>query len=146
MGGTIYFYTRNDPWFEFSNFSPFGIQAGNTYWPTVEHYFQAAKFDDPAYRERIRTSRSPKDARILGQSRALPIRADWDSKRLEVMLEALRLKFRQRELRALLLSTGESELIESSPVDFFWGSGQDGSGQKMLGRLLMQVREELRAE
>lgn len=35
------------------------------------------------------------------------------------------------------------ELVESSPHDFFWGRGYDGSGANMLGKLLMQVRAEL---
>jgi len=51
--------------------------------------------------------------------------------------------------RELLLSTagqaGASAklLQESSPSDFFWARGIDGTGCNHLGRLLMQVREEL---
>ena len=51
--------------------------------------------------------------------------------------------------RTLLLSTaGQGTepgklLQESSPSDFFWAKGLDGTGFNHLGRLLMQVREEL---
>ncbi len=54
MSKPIYFFTKNDPFYEFSNFAPFGVEEDGLYWPTVEHYFQAQKFTDPAYREKIR--------------------------------------------------------------------------------------------
>ena len=51
--------------------------------------------------------------------------------------------------RKLLLSTAREEstqlLQESSPSDFFWAAGVDGTGCNHLGRLLMQVREELQS-
>lgn len=139
----IYFYTKNDPFYELSNFAPFGFECDSVYWPTVEHFFQAQKFLDPEHRERIRRASSPRDARALGQSRAIPIRADWEAVREDVMYQALRLKFRRLELQALLLSTGTRPLIEASPFDHFWGAGQDGSGQNRLGLLLERLRQEL---
>jgi N-glycosidase YbiA len=140
----IYFYTKAQPFHELSNFAPLGFEADAVYWPTVEHFFQAQKFTDAAYRERIRRAASARAARDLGQSREMPIRPDWDEVREAVMLSALRRKFSEAHLVDLLLSTGDRELVESSPVDHFWGCGQDGSGQNRLGRLLMKVRSELR--
>ncbi len=60
------------------------------------------------------------------------------------MLRALRLKFAAPSAKALLLSTASRPLVESSPFDYFWACGQDGSGQNRLGHLLMQVRDESR--
>jgi N-glycosidase YbiA len=48
------------------------------------------------------------------------------------------------ELITLLLSTGDSKLVEHTENDDYWGDGGDGSGKNMLGRILMQVRESLR--
>ena len=60
------------------------------------------------------------------------------------MLAALRAKFSQHhQLRTLLLGTGCAQLIEHTRNDSYWGDGGDGSGQNMLGKLLMQVRGEL---
>ena len=132
------------PYWGLSNFSPPGFEVDGQFWATVEHYFQAQKFLSPEARESVRVALSPKEARERGQSRKYPIRENWDAIREEVMLSALRLKFRRPEARDLLLSTGSRKLVESSPFDYFWGSGQDGSGQNRLGALLMQVREELR--
>lgn len=146
MRDPICFYSRSGAYSEFSNFAPFGFEADGVFWPTMEHYFQAQKFPDAAYRERIRRAHSPRDARNLGRSRAQPIRADWGSIRDKVMLQGLRLKFANPELRSLLLSTGKRELIEHSHSDRYWGAGRDGSGKNRLGKLLMQVREEIREE
>ncbi len=142
---TLYFYSQTDPFGEFSNFAPFGIAMDGVWWPTVEHYFQAMKFEDAAYRERIRKASAPKDAKALGRTRDLPIRADWDAVRDVIMLEAVRQKFRTHKvLAALLLSTGEEDLAEAAPGDYYWGIGADGSGENRLGRILAQVRAELR--
>jgi ribA/ribD-fused uncharacterized protein len=81
----------------------------------------------------------------LGRSRKKKLRRDWDSARIDIMRVALRAKFEQHdELRALLLSTGEAKLVEHTDNDGFWGDGGNGSGQNMLGQLLMQLRAELR--
>ena len=131
------------PFWGLSNFAPPGIEARGVYWPTVEHYFQAQKFTEAFARERIRKAATPKEARALGQSRDYRIRSDWDAVREQVMLEALRLKFKNPEAKALLLSTDDRALVEASPFDYFWAAGQDGSGLNRLGHLLMQVRSEL---
>lgn len=131
------------PFWGLSNFAPPGIEAQGVYWSTVEHYFQAQKFSEPAAKERIRRAATPKEARALGQSREYQLRPDWDAVRERVMLDALRLKFRNPEAKALILSTNNRPLVEASPFDYFWASGQDGSGLNRLGQLLEQVRSEL---
>lgn len=142
---TIWFYGQTDAYAEFSNFSPHGIQMEGVWWTTVEHYFQAQKFVDPNYRVRIAKASTPKMAKSMGQSRAVQLWPDWDERRDLVMLAALRQKFlTHHALKAMLLSTGDEELAEASPHDFYWGIGGDGSGQNRLGLLLMQVRAELR--
>jgi len=62
------------------------------------------------------------------------------------MLKALRSKFSQHsELATALLDTGDQDLVEHTKRDHYWGDGGDGTGQNVQGRLLTQVREELRA-
>mmetsp|Transcript_36020 Transcript_36020/g.106499 ORF Transcript_36020/g.106499 Transcript_36020/m.106499 type:complete len:96 (+) Transcript_36020:3-290(+) len=74
------------------------------------------------------------------------MRPDWPTAKLAVMAAALRAKFRgHASPRRLLLSSAPLELVESSPHDFFWGQGYDGSGANHLGRILMMVRSELLA-
>ncbi len=139
----LYFYTKTMPFWGLSNFAPPGFENDGVFWPTVEHFFQAQKFESHEIRDRIRRALTPKEARTLGQSRSFPLRSDWDEVRESVMLYALRLKFKMPAARDLLLSTYDRPLVESSPYDYYWAAGQDGTGQNRLGHLLMQVRAEL---
>jgi ribA/ribD-fused uncharacterized protein len=62
------------------------------------------------------------------------------------MRRGVRRKFETHaDLRAMLLDTGDEELVEASPIDFYWGAGGDGSGQNRLGVILMELRASLRA-
>lgn len=112
----------------------------------MEHYFQAMKFEGTEQFTRILNCGSPKQAKDLGQSRATPIRQDWDSIKEEIMLKGLREKFKNPELKTVLLSTGKKELVENSPYDKYWGIGPNGKGKNRLGVLLMQLRTELQSE
>ena len=140
----IYFYSTQEEYGAFSNFSRHAFELDGLVWSTSEHYFQAQKFNDEAYREKIRTAPSPMIAARLGRSRKVPIRPDWEEIKDEVMLRAVRAKFQAHpDLRQLLLSTGQEEIIEKTTRDHYWGCGGDGTGKNMLGKILMQVREEL---
>jgi hypothetical protein len=67
---------------------------------------------------------------------------NWNDIKVERMLEILRVKFSNPELKKKLLNTNNSILIEDSKSDAFWGIGKSGKGKNMLGKLLMKVREE----
>lgn len=105
------------------------------YWSTIEHYFQAQKFADTEHKEKIRDARSPKEAKTLGRSRALPIRSDWEEVKDGIMRAALMQKFQtHEEIKEILLSTGGEELIEKAPTDYYWGCGRTGNRQESFGR------------
>jgi ribA/ribD-fused uncharacterized protein len=144
---TIYFYDKEDPYYEFTNFAPYGFFASNTFWKTSEHYFQAQKFPKMALYEEVRQALTPTEARKLARTNFRRQRADWDDVRLDVMREALRQKFDSNPpLKQLLLSTGHRLLVEASEEDPFWGFGPDREGQNNLGKLLMELRDRYRAE
>jgi N-glycosidase YbiA len=142
---TIYFYSTRDDFGCFSNFSDHGFTLEGKYWPTSEHFFQAQKFAGTKWEELIRGCPSPREAANMGRKRELPLRPDWESVKIPLMKAAVLAKFRAHEsIRAILLGTGNEEIVENAPNDFFWGCGKDGSGKNMLGRILMEVRDELR--
>lgn len=63
------------------------------------------------------------------------------------MTTALRAKFTQHpRFRRVLLSTGNALLAEHTERDHYWVDGGDRTGQNMLGRLLMELRDSLRTE
>lgn len=108
----------------------------------VEHAFQAAKTIDPTERACIRMSATPSITKRLG--RKVSLRPDWEEVKTEVMLQLVRQKFNGTDLGAKLLATGNEPLEEVNRWgDTLWGT-TGGVGQNHLGRILMQVREELR--
>lgn len=145
---TIYFYsTREKPYGCFSNFSAHGFTLDELWWPTSEHYFQAQKFvtTDLAWFEKIQRAKTPKDAAKMGRDRTHPLRQDWEQVKEEIMFQAVLQKFTtHEELRQILLETGEEEIVENSPIDYYWGCGKDGSGKNRLGVILMQVRDSVK--
>lgn len=143
----IHFYKTKEAFGEFSNFTAFPIEIDGQTWPTTEHYFQAEKFSDKAHRERIRLTKSPMIAARLGRSRQVPIRQDWEQIKDDVMRKAVYAKITQHsDLRKLLLSTGQAEIVEHTTNDRYWGDGGDGSGKNMLGKILMEIRAQLQRE
>ncbi len=144
---TIFFYGADDvPYGCFSNFSPHGFVADDLHWPTSEHYFQAQKFAGAAQADRIRRAPSALVAAELGRTRSRPLRRDWEKVKDEVMRRAVHEKFRQNEeIRAVLLATGQEQLVEDTSTDHYWGRGSTGTGRNMLGRILMRTRTRLAA-
>jgi diaminohydroxyphosphoribosylaminopyrimidine deaminase/5-amino-6-(5-phosphoribosylamino)uracil reductase len=179
----VNFYKAWDEWGALGNFSPHPIvveddgssvaasssggggSSGGAAWPSVEHYYQAAKFSgvdreaSSSLIAAIRAAESPEEAARLGRraERQQPdlVRPDWQSAKQSVMRRALRAKYSQHAgPRRMLLSTAgdaaagvpAARLVEASPNDTFWGQGYSGSGTNTLGRLLMELRDELAAE
>ncbi|KAF9223629.1 DUF1768-domain-containing protein [Gyrodon lividus] len=146
----VFFYEKNAPFYEFTNFSSHDVMYKGKRYPTSEHLFQSFKFLDehPEIAERIRKCG---DRPMLAFDEAHRyqkwVRTDWRQVNVEKMEIALRLKFTQHpDLKAMLLGTGDAELIEDSPRDYFWGVGADHTGRNELGRALVRLREELRQE
>lgn len=138
----IFFWTRHDEHGYCSNFYRSPIEVDGKTYPTVEHFFQASKAFIPEEHEMIRNLPTPKEAKFAG--RHVTLRGAWEEIKVSIMLEGLRAKFTQHpDLREKLLSTGDARLHEDSPWDKYWGY-VGGKGLDMLGKLLMQVREELR--
>lgn len=142
----IRFRSNSDTYREFSNFAPYPIEMDGETWPSVEHYYQAQKFLDPSFRRTIQTAPHGMAAKNRSKSKTQPRREDWAAVKDGIMYAAVRRKFETHDdLRALLLETGEEELIEDVPGDSYWGIGLDGEGQNKLGKILERIRTELRA-
>ena len=130
-------------WRFLSNFWPCGIVYDGEAYSSVEHAYQAAKIPllQKELREEIKKTVSPGEAKKL--SRQLPMREDWEVVKMDIMLCLLRQKFSNEPLRSKLLATMPLELVEGNWWgDIFWGVYQ-GRGLNNLGKLLMQIRNEL---
>jgi ribA/ribD-fused uncharacterized protein len=133
-----------------SNFYACPLTIDGMSYPTAEHAFQAAKTHDRAVKQAIADKDSPTKAKHAGGKRRGSLitgalfRSDWEAVKLSVMKDILRLKFSDPQLRQALLATRDAPLVEgNSWNDTFWGVCR-GRGQNHLGRLLQEVRTEIR--
>lgn len=124
-----------------SNFWAVPITYEGRVYRSVEHAYQAAKTIDPEVKDKIVIAFLPAQAKRLGRKAIL--RPGWETKKLAIMEELLRLKFQHPGLREALLATEGEELIEGNTWgDCFWGAcGKEGHNH--LGNLLMKVRDSL---
>jgi ribA/ribD-fused uncharacterized protein len=169
----IAFYRHTDKWGELSNFYPLrsDVLYDGREWPTSEHLYQALKYDwstaaGREYSEIIRRASTPYKAKLLSHAKNLggaakwmaevqtsiehgrrigaKTRADWEQRKLRMMLEVLQWKFSVSvHCRDALLRTGTAQLEERSATDRFWGKNAQGDGENHLGRMLMTVRAHL---
>lgn len=140
----VKFYDVDQPFGELSNFSDHPVYFDKLIWKTVEHYYQASKFNNKIIKEKIRQAESPVVAKDISQYYSLEIVPDWGFNKIAVMDKSVTGKFNQHpELQKVLISTGDKNIIELSPDDLFWGDPGDGSGENNLGKILMKLREEL---
>ena len=80
-------------------------------------------------------------AKSLGKK--VRLRDGWNDKRILFMERVLEAKFRDPELRALLLATEDAELVEGNTWnDTFWGVCK-GNGRNELGKALMRLRDKI---
>lgn len=130
--------------FFLSNFWLTPIEWKGETFKSVEHAYQALKTDDAEWRNRIKNAYYPMEARRIG--RCIPrnlLRPGWDDVRLKVMSVLIKKKFSQPALQALLLKTGDAEIIhENNWNDTFFGVC-NGKGENHLGVLLMDIRKTL---
>jgi ribA/ribD-fused uncharacterized protein len=112
--------------------------------PSAEHAYQAAKTEDENERRVIRTAETPGDAKRLG--REITLRPNWEETKMRFMREVIISKFKYHHAIAeQLLNTGDEELVEENwRGDTFWGVC-NGVGENHLGKILMKVRDELKA-
>ena len=127
-----------------SNFYPAEVVFEGIAYPTVEHAYQSAKTLDMDERKRIAALKTPAEAKTEG--RKLKLRDDWETVKFTVMEDCVRYKFTHNgELRDKLLATGDKILEEGNTWgDRIWGVYQ-GQGENHLGKILMKIRDELRA-
>jgi ribA/ribD-fused uncharacterized protein len=148
----IRFYRANDPEVGiFSNLYRRSIEFDGCTYPTAEHAYQAGKARKKEVRDWLMAAPSP--ALVAMAAHGLyywDITPGWSTSKFARMKAVLRAKFSQHaDLREALLRTGQARLVEAATVDNavnrLWGE-VNGVGQNKLGTLLMEVREEIRAE
>ena len=154
----VFFYEQE--FYVLSNFSAFNLEYDNQIFPTSEHAYHYMKFSNEndvfmisdttlisvrhLMREKILNAKSAHDAFKLGQENKAARRTDWEDVKFKIMKDILRHKVIQHPyVMKKLIDSGNRELIEDSWRDAEWGWGPNKDGQNMLGKIWMELRDEL---
>ncbi len=128
-----------------SNFEPCEITYYGVTYASVEHAYMSAKSDDEEWKLYCADANIP-PGKVKRKSRKIEIKESWEEIKVSIMKELLVLKYAQEPYRNLLLNTGEVYIQEGNNWrDIFWGVDlETGEGENNLGKLIMEVREELK--
>ena len=129
----------------------FPLQINGVEIRTSEALYQACRFPHYSSIQReILLQRSPMSAKMKSKRHRECTRPDWNRVRVNAMRWSLKVKLNQNwdTFADLLLRTGEKPIVEESRRDDFWGAKRldDDTlkGANILGRLLIELREEIR--
>lgn len=133
----------------------FPLQVNGVRILTSEALYQACRFPHlPDVQRAIIGQHSPMTAKMKSKPYRNESRSDWDQVRFKVMRWCLRVKLAQHyeSFGQLLLATQDRPIVEQSRKDDYWGAKAYGAtdetlvGQNVLGRLLMELREQLKSD
>lgn len=121
---------------------------------TSEALYQACRFPHlPEVQRMIIGQISPMTAKMKSKPYRNDSRGDWDQVRVRVMRWCLRMKLASNwhAFSELLLRTKDRPIVEESRKDDFWGAKATGDGSTLvgmnvLGRLLMELREQVKEQ
>ena len=126
----------------YSNFYPAPMVYAGQRFHTSEAAYQHSKATFHGEKEKaidIAASRTGIRAKWLGAS--VPNSAEWKHHKPEVMTEIIKAKIcYNADLRKELINSGSKKLIENVKSDQFWGIGQSGQGQNLVGQILEKHR------
>jgi N-glycosidase YbiA len=144
MAKVIRFSTIDEPFGEFSNYSPHPVFVDHSH-PTVDDYVQTQKnLDREGNREWYQNYMPDDKVPDAHRHRKWLFCADWDEVKSEVMWIGVGAKIQQHHsVRDLLLSTGNETIVYHDSKDDYWADGGDGSGRNMLGQIYMEFRAAL---
>ena len=143
----IKFKKVRDPHGHMSNFFKTQIIYDSRVYETSEHLYQSLKHVGTDHEKAVATANTAWAAMGLGRSSPSTMRPDWEQVKDDVMRVVVCLKYAQNhELARQLVDTGDAVLIEHGFHDKYWADGGDGSGRNMLGLILMETREIMKAD
>jgi ribA/ribD-fused uncharacterized protein len=141
--GAIYF-SMDDSTEPMARNSPHPFQLDGYLWPTIEHYYQAFKFDDSDYQMKILAAETAAQAKNLGNALLKRKRADFKQVRTTLITRAAYTQAKTyKSISDRILETGSEKLVENSQFDYYWGCGRDHRGDNHYGQTMMKIRSKL---
>lgn len=124
-----------------SNFWPANVTYEGVVYPTVENAYQASKFP----KEDRKPFETCKPAEAKSHGKKAHLTEEWKARRYNTMYQLNKQKYALNpHLRELLVSTRDRYIEETNHWgDTYWGVCK-GVGENHLGRLLMNIRDDLK--
>lgn len=157
----VCFYHEYEEYGCFSNWYRAKFEYAGKMFSSVEQYMmyhKASLFRQYDLEKKIMATDDPAVIKKLGRTKFPAFNADlWDDVSYAIVKRGVRAKFMQNpDILKILLSTGNKVLAEASQADVKWGIGiaandllrynvKKWRGKNFLGRILMEVRDELRS-
>ena len=148
----VVFHKTTAPFGGLSNMAAgYSLNVNGIFIRTSEALYQACRFPHlPEIQQLILSQASPMTAKMKSKPLREHSREDWNRVRIRIMRWCLQIKLAQnaQKFGSLLLSTGDRPIVEQSRRDPFWGAqpfDETLIGLNVLGRLLMELREEVKA-
>lgn len=134
-----------------SNMAPnFPIFINDLLINNVEVLYQSLRYPDfPEIQQNILNHNSPISAKQYARQFLEKTRSDWDNNRFKIMKLCIQVKYyyNQKTFGDLLLQTNNHSIVEFTFEDKVWGATDEGEyyeGTNALGRLLMELRENIK--
>ena len=135
------------------NMAPYPIKFDGKVWRTSEALFQSMRFDDDNVKEIIRGEKSPMGAKMKAKkNRDQMVVFPMSELDVENMRKCVKMKFDAHpQLKRQLMNTKDAFIYEdignrNGERHKFWGakklSESEGDGNNMMGKILMDLREE----
>ena len=135
------------------NMAPYPINFNGKIWLTSEALFQSMRYNIDSIKEIIRVEKSPMGAKMKSKKyRDQMVVVPMSDQDVENMRKCVRMKFDQHpKLKKELIATGNSPIYENignrnGERHKFWGSKMvnesEGDGNNMMGKILMDLRDE----
>jgi ribA/ribD-fused uncharacterized protein len=152
-----FFYRTQSP---FSQWHPCFFEVEGITYQSAEQYMMHQKallFGDEGVAQEILQAQHPREQKALGRKVKNFEAEVWNNHCKAIVYTGNYAKFTQNEhLKAELLKTAGTTLVEASPSDTIWGIGLDENdanaysretwrGTNWLGEILTQLREDLLA-
>ena len=153
MKKSIWFKKVAEEYGWMGNMAPYPIKFDGKVWRTSEALFQSMRFDDDSVKEIIRGEKSPISAKLKAKKYSDQM-VVVPTKELDVenMRKCVKMKFDQHpQLKRQLINTKDAFIYEdignrNGERHKFWGvkklSESEADGNNMMGRILMELREE----
>ncbi len=135
------------------NMAPYPIKYNGKVWLTSDAFFQGMRYDDEGIQEIIRLEKSPVSAKMKAKKyKDKMVVIPMSPQDVENMKKCVKMKFDQHpQLKKELLNTKDAFIYEdignrNGERHKFWGakkiSEYEGDGHNMMGRILMELRDE----